>query len=76
MPPLQNTDAGESPALVQGPDVISGRYYPDMEQAGINGNFVGLREWERLLVTTATSPSIGFNFHKRITQSFRKIFTG
>ena len=43
MPPLQNTAAGESPALVQGPDVIVGDL-PDMEQAGISAdnNFVGL----------------------------------
>src|SRR5205807_6226159 len=41
MPPLRDKAGRETPALVQGPDVIVGDL-PDMEQAGINGNFVGL----------------------------------
>jgi hypothetical protein len=41
MPPLREKAGRETPALVQGPDVIVGDL-PDMEQAGINGNFVGL----------------------------------
>jgi len=41
MPPLRDKAGRETPALVQGPDVIVGDL-PDMEQAGTNGNFVGL----------------------------------